>query len=87
MICGRIELETLPLEQPIVKISARILNESPLPTQMDNHDAVLMRTFASTHTILHAPGGKFVSLLDPDSNCVALARDCTNIWQLAGARR
>ena len=79
MIRGRIELETRRLEQAIVKISARVLNESPLPTQKDNHDAVLMRTFASTHTILHAPGGKFVSLLDPDSNCVELARDCRNV--------
>jgi hypothetical protein len=79
MICGRIELETRPLEQAIVKINARVLNESPLPAQTDNHDAVLMRTFASTHTILHAPGGKFVSLLDPDPDCVELARACRNI--------
>ena len=79
MICGRIELETRPLEQAIVKINARILNESPLPTQMDNQDAVLMRTFASTHTILHAPGGKFISLLDPDPDCVELARACRNM--------
>ena len=79
MICGRIELETRPIEQAIVKINARVLNESPLPAQMDNQDAVLMRTFASTHTIFHAPGGKFVSLLDPDSDCVELARGCRNI--------
>ena len=79
MICGRIELETRPLEQAIVKINARIFNESPLPAEMDNQDAVLMRTFASTHTILHAPGGKFVSLLDPDPDCIELARACRNI--------
>jgi hypothetical protein len=79
MIRGRIELEMRPLEQALVKINARVLNESPLPTQMDNQDAVLMRTFASTHTILHAPGGKFVSLLDPDPDCVELARACRNI--------
>ena len=78
MICGRIELETRPIEQAIVKINARVLNESPLPAQMDNQDAVLMRTFASTHTILHAPGGKFVSLLDPDPDCFELARECRN---------
>ncbi len=78
MISGRIELETRPLEQSVVKISARIFNETPLPVQMDNQDAVLMRTFASTHTILHAPGGKFVSLLDPDPDCVELARACRN---------
>jgi hypothetical protein len=79
MICGRIELETLPVERLVVKISARIFNETPLPAGMDNQDAVLMRTFASTHTILHASGGKFVSLLDPDPDCVDLARACRNI--------
>jgi hypothetical protein len=79
VICGRIEVETRPLEQAIVKINARVLNESPLPTQMGNQDAVLMRTFASTHTILHALGGKFVSLLDPDPDCVEPARACRNI--------
>ena len=68
-----------PLEQPVVKISARIFNETPLPEEMDNQDAVLMRTFASTHTILHAPGGKFVSLLDPDPDCIELAGACRNI--------
>ena len=79
MICGRIELEARPIEQVVVKISVRIFNETPLPAGMDNQEAVLMRTFASTHTILHAPGGKFVSLLDPDPDCIELARACRNI--------
>jgi len=79
MIRGRIEIETWPLEQAVVKINARVLNESPLPAQVDNQDAVLMRTFASTHVILHAPGGKFISLLDPDPDCVELAGACRNI--------
>jgi hypothetical protein len=89
MICGRIELETLPVERLVVKISARIFNDTPMPARMDNQDAVLMRTFTSTHTILHAPGGKFVSLLDPDPDCVELARACRNIgtWPvLVGAK-
>ena len=79
MICGRIELATLSLEQSVVKISARVFNETPLLGEMDNRDAVLMRTFASTHTILHAPGGKFVSLLDPDPDCLEIAGACRNI--------
>jgi len=79
MIRGRIELETLRLEQSIAKISARAFNETPLPTQMGNQDAVLMRTFASTHTILYAPGGKFISLLDPEPDCIELAGACRNM--------
>jgi hypothetical protein len=79
-INGQIELETQPVDSATVKISVRIFNKTQPPEDMiDNPDAVLMRTFASTHTILHAPGGKFVSLLDPDSDCVELARACRNI--------
>jgi len=79
MICGRIELETHAIEQPIVKITARVLNETSLTGEMDNQDAVLMQTFASTHMILHAPGGEFVSLLDPDPDCIEPAGACRNI--------
>ncbi len=80
MICGRIELETQLVEEATVKISARIFNETPVTAKLlDNQDAVLMRTFASTHTILHAPGGRFVSLLDPEPEHVDLAKSCRNI--------
>jgi hypothetical protein len=79
-INGQIELETQRVDSATVKISVRIFNKTQPPEDMiDNQDAVLMRTFASTHTILHAPGGKFVSLLDPDSDCIELARACRNI--------
>jgi hypothetical protein len=80
MICGRIELQTQVAEEAIVKIRVRIFNETPVPAKArENQDALLMRTFASTHTILHAIGGKFVSLLDPDPDCIELAGACRNI--------
>jgi hypothetical protein len=89
MICGRIELETWLIEQSVIKIRVRIFNETPVPIEMGNQDAVLMRTFASTHTILHAPGGKFVSSLDPDPDCIESAGTCRNVgtWPvLVGAK-
>ena len=91
MICGRIELETQVIEEAVVKISVRIFNETPVTAELiDNQDAVLMRTFASTHTILHAPGGEFVSLLDPEPEYLDLAKACRNIgtWPvLAGDKQ
>jgi hydrogenase maturation protease len=79
-IDGQIELETQTLDSAMVKITVRIFNKTPLTEATSgNHDAVLMRTFASTHTILHAPGGRFVSLLDPDPECIALSKTCRNI--------
>jgi hypothetical protein len=91
MICGRIELETQLVEEAVVKISARIFNETPLIAELlDNQDAVLMRTFASMHMILHAPGGEFISLLDPDPHDSDFAKACRNIgtWPvLAGEKQ
>ena len=79
-IAGQIELETHAVDSATMKICVRIFNKTQLPEDtIENHDAVLMRTFASTHTILHAPGGKFVSLLDPDPDCIELSGACRNI--------
>jgi hypothetical protein len=79
-INGQIELETHTVNSATVKISVRIFNQTQLPEDtIENQDAVLMRTFASTHTILYAPGGKFVSLLDPDPDCIELSGACRNI--------
>jgi len=38
-----------------------------------------MRTFASTHAVLHATGGEFISLLDPDPQYENAAKACRNI--------
>ena len=37
-----------------------------------------MRTFASTHTVLHLQGGEFVSLMDPPPALDESARSCKN---------
>jgi hypothetical protein len=80
MVRGRIELETQVVEEAVVKITVRIFNETPVTAELlANQDAVLMRTFASMHTILHAPGGRFVSLLDPDPKYLDLAKTCRNL--------
>jgi hypothetical protein len=79
-INGQIELETYNVASATVKISVRVFNKTPRPgNTIETQDAVLMRTFASTHTILHAPGGKFVSLLDPDPDCIELVGACRNM--------
>ncbi len=80
MICGRIELETQPVDQVVSKISVRILNETPSPAdRSETQEEVIMRTFASTHTILHAASGEFISLLDPDPQYEQAAKGCQNI--------
>jgi hypothetical protein len=78
-INGQIELETHTVDSATVRIRVRVFNKTQLPEGTIDQDAVLMRTFASTHTILNAPGGKFVSLLDPDPDCIELSGECRNI--------
>ena len=80
MICGRIELETHPVDQAVSTITVRIFNETPVAAdRLKNQDEVIMRTFASTHTILHTAGGQFISLLDPDPQYQQAAKECENI--------
>jgi len=67
---GKVELTVRPLERGLFKVTVLITNNSPpIANELrveDRGQTVLMRTFASTHTILSARGGsKFISLLDP----------------------
>jgi hypothetical protein len=41
-------------------------------------DAVLLRSMISVHSILHAAGGEFVSLLDPPEGFASAAAECRN---------
>ena len=46
---------------------------------MEDQDAVLTRTFASTHSILRVEGGDFIPLIDPPAPQAASAAACSNI--------
>jgi hydrogenase maturation protease len=79
-INGRIELTTRPIDAKVMKITARVNNETKIDSDnIENQSEVIMRTFASAHTILHARGGEFISLLDPVPKHEAEAKKCRNI--------
>jgi hypothetical protein len=80
MVKGWLEIETTPLSARVVKLSIRVLNQTPMTAaECDDQDAVIMKTFASTHTVVHVAGGKFISLLDPAPEFELWAADCKNI--------
>jgi hypothetical protein len=80
MVRGRIEVATAIVDPAVTKVCVRVFNETPMAArEIEDQNEVLMRTFASTHTSLHAPGGKFISLLEPDPQYVDLARECRNV--------
>jgi hypothetical protein len=78
-LIGAIELTAEQLDSRTVKIAANITNQTPIPEeQLEEEDAILMRTFASTHTVLHLEGAEFVSLMDPPPGLTEAARSCKN---------
>jgi len=77
---GVVELTAVPVGVSAFKITVRIVNQSRVPSALlANNDEVMMRTFASTHAILHAQGGEFVSLIDPPEAYARVASECRNI--------
>jgi hydrogenase maturation protease len=76
-----VQVEELPdASRSCFKLTVRILNLTTLqdPEQKSRDDA-LMRSFVSTHTILVANEGEFVSLLDPPEELKESAAGCLNI--------
>ncbi len=77
---GVVEIETAPVDDVVFKVSVRILNRTPVPRdQMENQAAIIMRTFTSTHTILQAIGGQWLSLTDPPPAHAEATAACKNI--------
>ncbi|GHO97338.1 hypothetical protein KSF_073860 [Reticulibacter mediterranei] len=78
-LAGIVELEASRVEQGIYKLDVRIKNTTPLTgLDMSRRDAVLLRSFISTHTIMQVRQGAFLSLLDPPAALEASARACQN---------
>jgi hypothetical protein len=79
-INGSVELSARQLESGIIKVTVRILNQTPMTdSELLNPESVLLRTFASTHTILFVQGGEFISSMDPGEEFKVAARNCKNI--------
>ena len=64
---GTIEVIVEPVDKAVSKITVRIRNTSAVPkAELDDQKAIIMRTFTSTHTILHTQGdAAFLSQIDP----------------------
>jgi hydrogenase maturation protease len=77
---GTIELSATAVEENLIRICVRILNRTELAGAKEGHrDDALMRALVSTHTILEAKDGKFVSLTDPPDRWRQHASQCVNI--------
>jgi hypothetical protein len=73
---GAVEMGAEQLPSGLWRLSVEISNTTPFPA--GSREEALERTFCSTHTVLHAPGGAFVSLTDPPEALHAEAERCRN---------
>ena len=76
-IRGEITLGAEPLGRGVVRITVRVTNTTPWAG--GTRDEALKQTLVSTHTVLHATDGAFVSLMDPPDRLRELAEGCQNI--------
>lgn len=77
---GAVELVAERAGDRLFKIMVRVLNLTPLELEdQKSRDKALMRSFASTHTILGVRAGQFVSLLDPPEQWREIAAGCRNV--------
>jgi hypothetical protein len=77
---GTIHIAAQELAGEVFKIRVTIENHTPVSTpDLSQPEEVLLRTFASTHTILEAEGGEFLSLIDPPASCTEATSACANI--------
>jgi len=78
-LTGEILVQAEELKLNLFKITVEVVNLTSVPNpDLENQDAVLLRTFASTHTILRLEDGEFVSLMDPPDALRELAASCKN---------
>jgi hydrogenase maturation protease len=76
---GEVRVAVESVDNEVLKITVRITNLTPLPdAEVANADAILLTTFASTHTILAAVGAEFLSLTDPPAHYALAAIGCDN---------
>ncbi len=78
-IAGAIEVSAERAGEQWYKLTVRILNLTHLAdAATQSRDEALLRTFASTHTILSVRAGEFVSLLDPPAELRESVAACRN---------
>jgi hypothetical protein len=75
---GAIDVRAEETHQDALRVSVRIENLTSLSTSDASGEAILLESLISTHTILRAEDGEFVSLLDPPERFRDAVAACTN---------
>lgn len=74
---GDVAISIAELANGLFRLRVDVANDSEWAHE--SRDATLARTFISTHVLLRASGGAFVSLTDPPAEHVSAAAACRNV--------
>jgi hypothetical protein len=74
---GMVEVGAESLGEGLFRLTARITNIAPW--RGGDREEALEQTLVSTHTILRAEDGEFVSLMDPPEEFAKFAEECENV--------
>ena len=77
---GTVEVAVQSFGGNLAKVTVRVLNQTPITAdEIARPESVLLRTMASTHTVMQLRGAEFSSLLDPLPEHKAAAEQCLNL--------
>jgi hypothetical protein len=85
-VAGKIEVRAEKIGVGVFQVTARISNLGRFSGE--DRDEALVLSLISTHAILTARGGRFVSLIDPPEQYQTAAAQCRNagLWPVLAAR-
>ena len=79
-LTGGMKISAQRVDGEVFKIRVRVENLTDLDeAAADQKNEVLLRTFASTHTIFESEQGEFLSLTDPPTAYARAAESCINV--------
>ena len=87
-LSGYVDLLVAQPEADLFKISASIVNSSPLTeSTLTSREVAMSTSFLSTHKVLRCSNAEFVSLMDPPEELRGFAASCKNIgtWPVLAA--
>jgi hydrogenase maturation protease len=77
---GEIEAYAIEVGEGLFRVTIRVENRTPMADGgHTNREEIVLRSLASTHTLLGVQGGEFVSLLDPPERWREAAAACRNV--------
>jgi hypothetical protein len=74
---GEIEIQAAPAGPGLMRLSVEVRNLTPFSPGASREEALRL-SFCSTHILLHAREGRFVSLTDPPPGLIGAAAACRN---------